>query len=122
MVKITRIPGGYEVDGLVLRRGKCGCGGGGLDCCFTYSRVKQQGDTVIYEGKATAPSTKNNFAWGYRVHKDNIVVEVNMEDTRDNKDFFAGSLPPPLEAWVARGWQVDAHYERPLASEAKGEE
>ncbi len=114
MVKIERIPGGLGVDGLELRRGKCGCGGGGLDCCFTYSKVKREGDTIIYEGKATAPSTQQNFEWGYRVHKDNVVVVVKMEDTKDNKDFFAGSYPPSIEAWVERGWQVDENYERPL--------
>jgi hypothetical protein len=41
-------------------------------------------------------------------------VEVTMEDTRDNKDFFSGSYPPPLAAFKERGWQVEEEYEKPL--------
>ena len=115
MLQIDKIPGGFGVDGLELRRGKCGCGGMGGDCCFTYSKVRKEGNALIYEGKATAPSTQSNYEWGYRVSKDGVAVEVNMLDTRDPKDFFSGCYPPPLAAWLERGWQVENQYERPLA-------
>ncbi|MEW6387219.1 MAG: hypothetical protein AB1491_06865 [Thermodesulfobacteriota bacterium] len=114
MVEIVKIPGGLGVDGLELRRGKCGCGGMGGDCCFTFSKVKREGNTLIYEGKATAPSTRNNFVWGYRVRRGEVVVSVQMEDTRDPHDYFAGCYPPPLEAWKERGWEVEEEYSRPL--------
>jgi hypothetical protein len=114
MAQIDKIPGGFKVDGLELRRGKCGCGGMGGDCCFTYSKVFQHGDSLAYEGKATAPSSQNNYEWGYRVRKGDMVVEVKMIDTRDPKDFFAGCYPPPLAAWREKGWEVEEQYERPL--------
>lgn len=111
MSEIVRVPGGFAVEGLEFRRGKCGCSGMAGDCCYTYSKVKREGNTLIYEGKATAPSTTRNYVWGYRVRKGDVVVEVNMEDTRDNKDFFAGCYPPPLSAFQERGWVVEKHYE-----------
>lgn len=114
MAQIDRIPGGFSVDGLEFRKGKCGCSGMGGDCCFTYSKVKREGNTLIYEGKATAPSTHNNFLRGYRVRQGEVVVEVTMEDTRDHKDFFAGCYPPPLNAFRERGWQVEEEFEKPL--------
>jgi hypothetical protein len=115
MVQIERIPGGFRVDGLELRRGKCGCGGLGGDCCFTYSKVSHQGQTLVYEGKATAPSTRNNFEWGYRVRREGAEVQVRFLDTRDNKDFFSGCYPPRLSAWQEKGWEVVEEFERPLA-------
>jgi len=115
VAKFEKIPGGYQVDGLAFRRGKCGCGGMGGDCCFTYSKVKSEGNTLIYEGKATAPSTSNNFEWGYRVRQGDLVVDVKMLDTHDAKDFFSGSYPPPLKAFQEKGWQVEETYNRPLA-------
>ena len=114
MAQIERAPGGFSVDGMEFRRGKCGCSGMGGDCCYTYSKVKKEGNTLIYEGKATAPSTTNNFLWGYRVRKGDVVVEVTMEDTRDNKDFFSGCYPPPLAAFKEKGWQVEEEYEKPM--------
>lgn len=114
MAQIDRIPGGFSVDGLEFRRGKCGCSGMGGDCCFTYSKVKKEGNTLTYEGKATAPSTGDNFIWGYRVRQGDLVVEVTMEDTRDPKDYFSGSYPPPLSAFKDKGWQVEEEFERPL--------
>ncbi|MEJ2225831.1 MAG: hypothetical protein P8X49_11935 [Syntrophobacterales bacterium] len=65
MPQIERAPGGFKVDGLEFIRGKCGCSGMGGDCCYTYSKVKKEGNTLIYEGKATAPSTSDNYVWGY---------------------------------------------------------
>lgn len=114
MVQIERAPGGFKVDGLEFRRGKCGCSGMGGDCCYTYSKVKKEGNSLIYEGKATAPSTHDNFLWGYKVRKEDVVVEVTMEDTRDNKAFFSGVYPPPLAAFKERGWEVAEEYEKPL--------
>jgi hypothetical protein len=114
MPQIERSPGGFKVDGLEFIRGKCGCSGMGGDCCFTYSKVKKDGNTLIYEGKATAPSTSNNYVWGYRVRQGDVVVDVKMEDTRDPKEFFSGSYPPPLEAFKERGWQVEEEFEKPL--------
>ena len=111
MAQIERAPGGFKIDDLEFRRGKCGCSGMGGDCCYTYSKVKKEGNTLIFEGKATAPSTTNNFVWGYRVRKGDVVVDVKMEDTRDNKDFFSGCYPPPLSAFKERGWQVEEEYE-----------
>jgi len=114
MPQIEKIPGGFGVDGLELRKGKCGCSGMGGDCCFTYSKVKRDGNTLIYEGKATAPSTQTNYQWGYRVRKEDLVVDVKMEDTKDAKDFFSGCYPPSLKEWQDRGWDVEDEYERPL--------
>jgi len=114
MALIEKIPGGFRVDGLELRRGKCGCGGMGGDCCFTYSKVTHQGNVFNYEGKATAPSTHNNFEWGYRVRSGDAAVSVTMFDTRDPKDFFSGCYPPPVSAWKEKGWEVEEEFSRPL--------
>jgi len=114
-ITIEKAPGGFQVDGLVLQRGKCGCSGMGGDCCYTYSKVKKEGNLLHYEGKATAPSTNDNFDWGYRVKKGEVEVDVQMQDTRDKKDFFKGFLPPPLSAWVEKGWEILDQYERPAA-------
>ena len=37
MAQIERARGAFRVDGLEIRRGKCGCSGMGGDCCYTYS-------------------------------------------------------------------------------------
>jgi hypothetical protein len=91
MAQIDRIPGGFAVDGLEFRKG--------------------DGNTLIFEGKATAPSTTHNYVWGYRVRQGDIVVTVKMEDTRDNKDFFSGCYPPPLSDFKEKGWQVEEEFE-----------
>lgn len=119
MMQIIKIPGGYGVDGLEFRRAKCGCGGGGMDCCFTYSKVKQDKNTLIFEGKATCPSSPDNYEWGYRVRKGDVAVEVHMVDTHGNREFFAGSDPPALAAFKDKGWEVEEEYERPLVAEAE---
>ena len=112
-LNIERAPGGFQVDGLVLQRGKCGCGGMGGDCCFTYSKVKRDGNRLVYEGKATAPSTSKNFMWGYVVKKDDKEVQVDVQDTHDPHAFFAGHYPPAVNEWVAKGWEVVSQYEKP---------
>jgi hypothetical protein len=117
-----KVHAGYKVDGLELRAANCGCGGltgpGGAgtgDCCFTFSRVKQDGNKIMYVGKKTTPNTSNNYEWGYTVKKDNHEVDVRMLDTRGPVSFkFGGVEPPPLAAWKERGWQVVNQYERPV--------
>ena len=119
---IAKVKGGYEVDGVALLAANCGCGGltgpGGAgvgDCCMTFSRVKHDGNNVMYVGKKTTPNTTDNFEWGYKVKKDNTVVEVKMLDTRGPAKFkFGGMEPPPLSAWKQKGWQVVDQYERSL--------
>jgi len=119
---IKQVEGGFQVDGLNLCAANCGCGGltgpGGSgvgECCFTYSRVKREGNSLSYFGKYTTPNTTNNYEWGYRIKKDGTEVDVKMLDTRGPKNFkFGGHLPPPLSAWKERGWQVVSQYERPV--------
>jgi hypothetical protein len=119
---IEKVKGGYKVDGMALLAANCGCGGlsgpGGSgvgDCCMTFSRVKHDGNTIMYVGKKTTPNTSNNFEWGYKVKKNGTMVEVKMLDTRGAANFkFGGIEPPPLSAWQQKGWQVVDQYERPL--------
>jgi hypothetical protein len=119
---IEKVKGGYKVDGIELRAANCGCGGltgpggsGTGDCCFTFSRVKHDGNTIMYIGKKTTPNTTNNYEWGYKVKKEDTQVEVKMLDTRGAVDFkFGGVDPPPLSAWQNKGWQVADQFERPL--------
>ncbi len=119
---IEKVKGGYKVDGLELMAANCGCGGltgpggsGTGDCCFTFSRVKHDGDTIMYMGKKTTPNTTNNFEWGYKVKKGANQVEVKMLDTRTGGFKFGGVEPPPLSAWQQKGWQVVDQFERPLS-------
>jgi hypothetical protein len=120
---IEKMKGGYKVDGLELLAANCGCGGlsgpggsGTGDCCFTFSRVKHDGNTVMYVGKKTTPNTSNNFEWGYKVKKGDAQVEVKMLDTRGAAGFkFGGMEPPPLSAWQQKGWQVVDQFERPIS-------
>lgn len=115
-----KIHGGYKVESLELKAANCGCGGltgtGGAgtgDCCFTFSRVKHEGNTLKYFGKNTTPNTTNNYEWGYKVKKDGHEIEVQMLDTRGPKNYkFGGFAPPPLSAWTAKGWQAVNQYER----------
>ena len=115
-VQIERAPGGFQVDGLKLQRGKCGCGGMGGNCCFTYSKVKKDGNRLVYEGKATAPVTGNNFDWGYVVKKGDIEVQVDMQDTHDPKPFSVCYYPPAVAEWTAKGWEIVSQYEKPAES------
>jgi hypothetical protein len=114
-IQVERAPGGFQVEGQVLQRGKCGCGGMGGDCCFTFSKVKKDGNRLVYEGKATAPSTTDNFDWGYVVRKGDVEIQVDMQDTRDPHPFFAGHYPPSLQTWVDKGWEIVSQYEKPAA-------
>ena len=118
-----KVKGGYKVDGLELKAANCGCGGltgpGGSgvgDCCMTFSRVKKDGDTLMYVGKKTSPNTTNNYEWGYKVKKGGHEVDVKMLDTRGPTSFkFGGIEPPPLSAWQQKGWLVAEQFERPVS-------
>ncbi len=119
---IEKVHGGYKVDGLELLAANCGCGGlsgpGGAgigECCFTFSRVKREGDAISYVGKKTTPNTGNNSEWGYKVKKNGATVEVQMFDTRDAATFkFGGHEPPAISAWQENGWEVLSSYSRTL--------
>lgn len=101
---IERIPGGFRVDGLEIKGLKCGCTSV-LPCCHSWSKVRLKGDTLSYTGKTTTPETKEPFSWGYAVQKDNVRVQVHMDDAGD-KVLFSGYYPPPIDEWTARGWEV----------------
>ncbi len=103
-VKVEKIPGGFSIDGLELKKGKCGCTSV-AKCCYSWSKVKRKGDTIEFSAKLTAPDTEDNFDWGYTVKKDGITVVVKVEDARD-KEIYSGYLPPPVEEWEKKGWEV----------------
>jgi len=104
-VKISKIPGGFIVDGLALMKGKCGCTSLAR-CCYSWSKLKKQG-TSFFEMtvKMTDPDTSDNFDWGYRVEKDGFTVSVSVQDARD-KVISAAFIPPPASAWEDRGWTI----------------
>ncbi len=102
-VSIEKIPGGFAVDGLELKNGKCGCPTV-LPCCYSWSRVKRSGERITFTAKATGPETTNAFTWGYIVRKADTVVEVTFEDDRDKK-IMSGYYPPKLADFLARGWE-----------------
>ncbi len=120
---IKKVQRGYQIDGLDLLGGYCGCGclngsdgEEGEDRCYTYSSVKQEHNTVAFFAKATTPYTKNNYEWGYRVQKGQVEVDVLVMDTRNAKNYlFRGTYPPAVSEWLARGWKVLSQFERPLA-------
>jgi rubredoxin len=101
---VEKIPGGFRVDGLDIRGGKCGCTSV-LACCHSWSKLKKTGNAFSFTGKATSAETEDNFNWGYTVKKGDYTVDVKMEDSRD-KDIFSGYYPPRLEEWVEKGWEV----------------
>jgi hypothetical protein len=44
-------------------------------------------------------------------------VEVQMLDTRGPKTHkFGGHPPPPVSAWIEKGWQVISQFEHPVES------
>ncbi|HUI67530.1 MAG TPA: rubredoxin [Nitrospirota bacterium] len=103
-VSVEKIPGGFSVDGLELKNGKCGCTTV-LPCCYSWSKIKRSGNAFAYVGKASSPDSKENFNWSYAVKKGDHTVEVNMEDARDKK-IFSGYYPPRIEEWTEKGWEV----------------
>ena len=104
-VEIKKIPGGIEVDGLRLRKGKCGCDGGGLSCCFSWSKVKRKGDEVNFKAKMSGPDSGETFDWGYTVSKEGVTVNVSVEDAAE-KEIYSGYFPPAIEEWESRGWEI----------------
>lgn len=105
-VSVEKAPGGFRIDGLDLRGGKCGCTSV-LKCCFSWSKVKRSGNTFTYTAKADTPDTKENFSWGYTATKGDHTIEVTFDDARDKK-IFSGFYPPRIEELEARGWTITA--------------
>ena len=103
-VELKKVPGGLEVDGLMLLRGKCGCTSL-AKCCYSWSKVKQKGDQVMFEAKLSAPDTQDNYEWGYTVTKEGMTITVTVEDARD-KEIYSGYIPPAAGEWEGRGWTV----------------
>lgn len=103
-VEISKVPGGFTVDGLPLLKGKCGCTSI-AKCCYSWSKVKKKGAIVEFDAKLTDPDTKNNYEWGYTVEKEGVTVVVRVEDARD-KVISAAYLPPHHLEWEKRGWRV----------------
>lgn len=103
-ILVEKIPGGLRVDGLELRNGRCGCTSV-LPCCYSWSKVKRNGNTFTFAAKITGPDTQDHFTWKYSVQKGDFVVEVFVEDARDKK-IFSGYYPPRLEEWIGLGWAV----------------
>lgn len=103
-VEIKKIPGGLEVDGVQVLRGKCGCTSL-AKCCYSWTKVKHKGDDIRVDAKLSAPDTKDNYSWSYTVTKDGVTVIVAVEDARD-KVIFSGYIPPAVGEWESRGWEV----------------
>jgi rubredoxin len=103
-IAIEKIAGGFSVDGLALKNGKCGCTSV-LPCCYSWSRVKRSGNSFVFIAKTAEPDAQEPFTWGYIVKKDGITVEATVEDCRD-KNIFSGYYPPSLEEWTAKGWEI----------------
>jgi rubredoxin len=103
-ISVEKIPGGFRVDGLDIKGGKCGCTSV-LPCCHSWAKLKRNGNVFTYSGKTTTPETKDNFSWGYKVKKGDYAVEVFMEDARD-KTIFSGYYPPGLGEWLEKGWEI----------------
>jgi rubredoxin len=103
-ISVDKIPGGFRIDGLELKGGKCGCTSV-LSCCHSWSKIKKTGNAFTFTGKAASPDTKENFNWAYTVKKGDYSIEVRMEDARD-KVIFSGYYPPRLEDWVEKGWEL----------------
>jgi rubredoxin len=103
-VNIEKIQGGLRVDGLELRKGRCGCTSI-ANCCYSWSKVKHKDSRIEMTAKTSSPQTKDLYYWAYTVEKDGITVTVSVEDARD-KEFFSGYVPPPVSAWEEKGWKV----------------
>jgi rubredoxin len=103
-LEINKIPGGFRVDGLDLKTGKCGCTSI-AKCCYSWSKVKKRDSLVEFVAKMTAADTTDNFNWSYTVKKNGITVKVVVEDARDN-EIYSGFIPPAVKEWETRGWEV----------------
>ncbi len=105
-MSVEKIPGGFRIDGLEIKGGKCGCTSV-LICCHSWTKLKRNGNVFTFTGKATTADTEENFNWAYTVRKGEYTVAVSMEDARD-KEIFSGYYPPRLEDWIEKGWEVVA--------------
>jgi rubredoxin len=103
-IPIEKIPGGFNVDGMALKNGKCGCTTV-LPCCYSWSKVKRTGNSFLFTAKLSGPDSHDVFTWSYIVTKGDSTIEVRVEDARD-KTIFSGYYPPTIEAWVEKGWEV----------------
>lgn len=103
-INIEKIPGGFKIDGLELKNGKCGCTSI-LPCCHSFSKVKKSANQLIFNAKASNPKTNDNYRWGYKVKKGDYSVEVDFEDARD-KVIYSGFYPPSLQEWIDKDWEV----------------
>ncbi len=103
-ITVEKIPGGINVDGLPLKNGKCGCTTV-LPCCYSWSKVRQKGNSFIFTAKLSGPDSQDIFTWSYTVKKEDFTVEVSVEDARDKK-IFSGYYPPSIDAWTNKGWEV----------------
>ena len=104
-VEVKKVPGGFEIDGLALLKGKCGCTSIAR-CCHSVSKVKKKSENAYeFEAQLSDPDTADNFEWGYTVQKDGITVTVSVKDARD-KVISSAYLPPAASAWVEKGWTV----------------
>ena len=62
-VAIDKIPGGFIVEGLELKNGKCGCTAVAL-CCYSWSKVKNKDPTTLeFVSKITGPETNEHNIW-----------------------------------------------------------
>ncbi len=104
-VQIEKIPGGFRIDGLELKTGKCGCASI-AKCCYSWSKVKKKGEYLVeFIAKMTTADSVDLFNWSYTVRKDGVTVKVLVEDARD-KDNSSAYIPPPVSDWEAKGWEV----------------
>jgi rubredoxin len=103
-ITVEKIPGGFSIDELPLKNGKCGCTTV-LPCCYSWSKIRQKGNSFIFAAKLSGPDSQDIFNWSYTVKKEGFTVEVSVEDARDKK-IFSGYYPPSIEEWKYRGWEV----------------
>lgn len=104
-ITVEKIPGGFRLDGLELKGGKCGCTSI-LPCCHSWSKLKKTGNSgFVMTVKTSTPETVDLFSWGYVVAKGGMTIEVKVDDARD-KTIFSGWYPPRVEEWIERGWKV----------------
>ncbi len=104
-VELEKVAGGFRVDGLDLRGGKCGCTSV-AKCCYSWSKVKKRSpDLIEFVAKMETPDTVDNFMWSYTVRKDGLTIRVSVADARD-KEIYSGFIPPSVKEWEARGWDV----------------
>lgn len=102
---VEKIPGGFRIDGLDLRSGKCGCTSV-AKCCYSWSKIKKKSESEYeFIAKMTTADSSDHFSWGYTVRKDGITIKVKVDDARD-KDVSSAFIPPSAGKWAEKGWDV----------------